>query len=287
MEKPIHPRRKEKYKKIYGIAPDQGSAIIRLSEIITILRSECPWDRIQTHSSLKTAMIEEAYEVVDAINNDDSENLKEELGDVLLQVVFHSSLASEDNGFSLTDVINEECEKMIRRHPHVFLEKIGDNEEKSIDKVLERWENIKATEKGGKSRTSMMESIPGSFPALLRAQKIQKKAADVGFDWDDVKEAFNKVEEELEELTELLKSNDVRNDRLTEEMGDVLFSCVNISRFLGLDAELSLNYTNDKFIRRFSYIEEWALSRGISMEDMSVSDMDKLWDEAKKLEGSK
>lgn len=279
-------KKKEVYSQFFEKAENDMEAIRRLSGIVEILRVECPWDKVQTHRSLRTGMIEEAYEVIDAIEAEDYENLKEELGDVLLQVVFHSQLADEEEKFQLTDVINDECDKMIRRHPHVFLENEREKDKNTIDKVLERWENIKAMEKDKESRHSIMEGIPKSFPALTRAYKIQKKAADVGFDWDDVSSAFEKIGEEVEELREQLRDNPQDADHIAEEMGDVLFSCVNVARLLGIDAELSLNYTNDKFIRRFSHIEECASDRGILIGEMGLSEMDRLWNEAKELESS-
>ena len=241
---------------------------------------------MQTHESLRPGMLEEAYEVVDAINNHDLENLREELGDVLLQVVFHAHIEEENQNFDLTDVINEECEKMIRRHPHVFLEESENNHAKSIDKVLEKWENIKVQEKGTSDVTSRMEKVPKALPALVRAAKIQKKAAESGFDWDDISGAFEKVQEEYREVSECYAENPSGLDALKEEVGDLLFSVVNIARFLGIDPEDALDYTNNKFIRRFSYVEKAALACGRELEEMSLSEMDELWNEAKQLEHS-
>lgn len=275
---------REEYRHLTEGAENDRDAIERLVEIIRILRVECPWDRVQTHESLRQGMLEEAYEVVEAINNKDADNLREELGDVLLQIVFHANLAEEAQKFDLKDVINEECEKMIRRHPHVFLQETRNNSAKSIDKVLEKWENIKVKEKQEESYTSRLERVPKALPALTRAFKVQKKAADVGFDWEDVSEAFLKVDEERAELMQQYEEAPTSRQRLEEELGDLLFSCVNVARFLGVDPESALNYTVNKFVRRFSYIEKEALAAGKNLEDMSLAEMDKLWEEAKKSE---
>lgn len=275
---------KDEYLHLTSTADDSREAIDRLAEIISVLRVECPWDRVQTHESLRKGMIEEAYETVEAIDNADMANLREELGDVLLQVVFHANLAEESGSFDLKDVINEECEKMIRRHPHVFLKETGNNTPKSIDKVLEKWENIKVKEKHEESCTSRLQRVPRALPALMRAVKIQKKAADVGFDWDDVSGAFDKVDEERKELMEQYAKAPASIERLEEEMGDLLFSCVNAARFLGIDPENALNRTSEKFVRRFAYVESEATAAGKDLKSMSLQEMDRLWEEAKKSE---
>lgn len=275
---------KDEYLHLISDSADNKEAIERLAEIIRVLRAECPWDRVQTHESLRKGMIEEAYETVEAIDNADMANLREELGDVLLQVVFHANLAEESGNFDLKDVINEECEKMIRRHPHVFLKETGNNSPKSIDKVLEKWENIKVKEKHEETCTSRLQRVPRALPALMRAFKIQKKAADVGFDWDDVSGAFDKVDEERKELMEQYAKAPTSIQRMEEEMGDLLFSCVNAARFLGIDPENALNRTSEKFIRRFAYVESEAAAAGKNLESMTLSEMDKLWEEAKKSE---
>lgn len=277
---------KEQYIHLCESAEDNGKAVTRLYEIIKVLRRECPWDRVQTHESLRQCMLEEAYESADAIDNQDMVNLREELGDVLLQVVFHSVLGEEDGDFDFKDVINEECEKMIRRHPHVFLQENINNTAKSIDKVLEKWENIKEQERGKQDVSSAMTDIPRALPALTRAFKVQKKAAEAGFDWDDVSGAFDKVREETCELTECCTAETFDSGAAAEELGDLLFSAVNVSRFLGIDPEAALDYTISKFIRRFAYIEAGALACGRALEDMSLSEMDELWDEAKEAERS-
>ena len=272
---------KEKYMHLSQAGKDKKEALERLTEIVGILRQECPWDKVQTHESLIPGMLEESYEVVEAINNKDKENLREELGDVLLQVVFHALIEEENENFCITDVMNDECEKMIRRHPHVFLEETANNNGKSIDKVLEKWENIKVQEKGDKSYTSPMQRVPKALPALMRAYKVQKKAAKAGFDWADASGAFDKIREEYAELSECFEENPEDQERLTDEMGDLLFSCVNLSRFLGVDPERALYHTIDKFIRRFAYIEESTLACGRKLDEMSLTEMDMLWDEAK------
>ena len=274
---------KQEYANLIERATDSEKAISRLKEIIAILRVECPWDKKQTHETLRACMIEEAYEVVEAININNDENLEEELGDVILQVVFHSNLAEENGKFDLTDVINKECEKMIRRHPHVFLDKNVNNGINSIDKVLEKWENIKAAEKKETNQTSRMDSVPKALPALTRAAKVQKRAAEVGFDWDDISGALNKIKEETDEVIEA--SREAQDaEHIAEELGDLLFSVVNASRFLKVDPEDALNSATRKFIRRFAYVEEQSLACGKPLEDMSLEEMDKLWDEAKRLE---
>ena len=274
---------KQEYMHLIDSANTSEEAIARLKEIIAILRVECPWDKKQTHETLRACMIEEAYEVVEAININNDENLEEELGDVILQVVFHANLAEESGKFDLTDVINKECEKMIRRHPHVFLNKTANNGVNSIDKVLEKWENIKAAEKKETTAISRMESVPNALPALTRATKIQKRAAEVGFDWDDVSGALSKIKEETDEVIEASKEN-LDAAHVAEELGDLLFSVVNAARFLKVDPEEALNSATRKFIRRFSYVEQQSLACGKQLENMSLEEMDELWDEAKRLE---
>ena len=277
---------KEQYMYLCESASDNEEAVTRLYDIVKILRRECPWDKVQTHQSLRPCMLEEAYESADAIDNHDMVNLKEELGDVLLQVVFHSILGEEEGAFELKDVINEECDKMIRRHPHVFLQENTNKTAKSIDKVIEKWENIKEQERGKQDTSSAMAGVPRALPALTRAFKVQKKAAEVGFDWDDVSGAFDKVREETRELTECCTAEAFDGGAAAEELGDLLFSAVNVSRFLGIDPEAALDYTIDKFIKRFAYVESKALACGRVLEDMSLSEMDELWNEAKEVERS-
>ena len=266
---------KEKYVELCKDSSTQEEAFHRLIEIIRILRKECPWDKIQTHESLKKGMLEEAYEAVDAINNKDMANLREELGDVLLQVVFHGVLAEEEKAFEMKDIINDECNKMIRRHPHIF----STENIKSIDKLIEKWENIKSREHGEQCYADRLKNVPAALPALLRSEKVQKRAAEAGFDWDDAEGAFNKLKEEAEELREACSEGD--QDSVNEEFGDLLFSMVNISRFLDVNPEESLNGCTAKFIKRFEYMENAAIQSGRSLDQMKLSEMDVLWEEAK------
>lgn len=274
---------REEYEHLVKSASTSEEAIARLKEIVAILRVECPWDKKQTHETLRSCLIEEAYEVVEAINTQNDDNLEEELGDVMLQIVFHSNLAEENDKFNLTDVINKECEKMIRRHPHVFLNKNSNNDVNSIDKVLEKWENIKATEKQEQTATGRMDSVPKALPSLTRASKIQKRAAEVGFDWDDISGALEKVKEETEEVIQADRQME-SSEHIAEELGDLLFAVVNVARFLKVDPEEALNSATRKFIRRFTYVEQQSLACGKQLENMSLQEMDELWDEAKRLE---
>ncbi|MBR0139325.1 MAG: nucleoside triphosphate pyrophosphohydrolase [Firmicutes bacterium] len=273
------------YEELFKKAETRDEALARLCAIVKVLRSPegCPWDRAQTHESLIRGMIEEAYEVVEAIENGNAENLREELGDVLLQVVMHAEIAGEEGLFTLREVAEDESEKMLRRHPHVFAEKLenhGENGSMSVDNVLDLWENIKSVEKSSRPVNQAMAEIPRHLPALLRAEKIQKKAAKVGFDWDDVSGAFDKTDEEISELKEAF-SGQQGKERLAEELGDLLFAVVNVSRFLDIDPEDALNAASRKFMDRFTYIEEAAAAAGKRLEDMSLAEMDKLWDKAK------
>ena len=267
------------YEELYKEGNTAADAVDRLIKIIALLRSEegCPWDKAQTHESLKVCLIEEAYEVTEAIDNLDWDNLEEELGDVLLQVVFHGDLGQSTGKFDLKSIANRECEKMIRRHPHVF----SNIRAESIDTALEKWENMKKQEKQG-TLTESMREIPKSLPALRKSMKIQSKAAGVGFDWDNVNPAFEKVVEETGELMEAYRKGDFRGIR--DELGDLLFAAVNVARFLEVDPEDALNFTSQRFIQRFSFIEEAARAEGRRMESMTLSEMDKLWEQAKKRE---
>ncbi len=248
-----------------------------LVDIVEILRSPdgCPWDREQDHKSIRRDFLEETYEVIEAINKDDKDLLLEELGDVLLQVVFHTQIEREKGTFQLNDVADGICKKMIERHPHVF----GDVNATTSEQVLENWDVIKKRTKSQKTQTESMLSIPREFPALMRADKVQKKAAKVGFDWDSVEGAFEKVHEEIDELKEAVLMGVVDNAR--EELGDLLFSVVNVSRFIKVDSEEALTGATDKFIDRFSKVEQMANERGLDMKETSLEELDKLWDEAK------
>ena len=252
-----------------------------LLEIIEILRSEdgCPWDIEQTHKSLEKALIEESYEVIDAIDQEDDNSLIEELGDVLLQVVFHASIGKEDGYFDISDVIEGICNKMISRHPHVFK---NSNELNSSEEVLVKWDELKKKEKGYSSLTEEMRGITKGLPALLRAHKVQEKAKKVGFDFDDVSFAINKVKEELKEVIDVYNIENM--EKIKEEIGDLLFSCVNVARFLKVDEEIALNYTIDKFIKRFEYIERVAKEKNIQLINMNIDEMNKFWEISKKLD---
>jgi len=245
-----------------------------LVEIIKILRSPegCPWDREQTHESIRKNFIEETYEVIEAIDNGDKQLLKEELGDVLLQVLFHSSMESEQGVFDIYDVITGICKKLILRHPHVF----GDVEAKDSKQVLTNWDNIKKTEKNQKSDSEVLKSIPRNLPALMRAVKIQAKAAKTGFDWDNYKDAFKKIDEEKNELIKAINNNDKNN--IEEEIGDLLFSVVNVCRFFDIEPEEALTKTNDKFVKRFTQLEKLAEEKGKKLNEMTLDEMDELWD---------
>ena len=227
-----------------------------LVRIIRILRGEngCPWDRVQTHASIRMDMLEEAYEAADAIDKKDMKNLCEELGDVLMQVVFHAEIETEQGGFTMGDVIQGICEKMIYRHPHVF-----------------------GSGKRQETQTEVMQSVPEALPALIRARKVQKKAADVGFDFPVTADAMRKVYEEVQELEQAVREN----GEIEEEFGDILFALVNISRFLKINPEFALTKAIKKFINRFEYIEKSALLEGKALSEMSLEEMDLLWDEAK------
>ncbi len=250
-----------------------------LVDIVEILRSPegCPWDREQDHKSIRRDFLEETYEVIEAINKDDRDGLLEELGDVLLQVVFHTQIEREKGSFELSDVADGICKKMIERHPHVF----GNVNAETSEQVLENWDVIKKQTKKQKSQTDSMLSIPREFPALMRADKVQKKAAKVGFDWDSVDGAFEKVSEELQELKEAVLMG--AQDNVLEELGDLLFSVVNVSRFIKVDSEEALTGATDKFIDRFSKVEEMAKEQGLDMKETSLEELDKLWDKAKQV----
>ncbi|MDD4564560.1 MAG: nucleoside triphosphate pyrophosphohydrolase [Eubacteriales bacterium] len=268
---------KEKYAKYYKEGKTTEEAIKRLEDIISVLRSDegCPWDKAQTHKSIRSCLLEEAYEAADAIDKEDFDNLEEELGDVLLQVIFHADLANDEQRFDLRSIANRESDKMLRRHPHVFLNK---NTE-SVDKAIEKWENVKRNEKVTSTHTETLKNVPDALPALIRSYKIQKKASEVGFDWEDVSYAFSKVKEETSELLEVYQSGVATN--IKEEVGDLLFAVVNVARFLGVNPEEALNQTSSKFIDRFSFIEESAVVQGKRLEDMSLEEMDKLWEQSK------
>lgn len=249
-----------------------------LLEIMRDLRKPggCPWDREQDHHSIRNDFIEETYEAIDAIDRESAADMCEELGDVLLQVVFHSQIEAEKNGFDFQDVCDGICKKLIERHPHVF----GEISVKNSREVLENWDKIKQKSKHQTTFTDTLKSVPMSFPALMRADKVQKRAKKAGFDWDNVKDASKKLDEELEEFKEALLEND--GTHAEEEFGDLLFSMVNVSRFMGINSEKALHAATDKFINRFEKTEIIAQKKGIDMKKSSLETLDRLWEEAKR-----
>jgi tetrapyrrole methylase family protein/MazG family protein len=251
-----------------------------LVEIMGRLRRSCPWDREQTHESLVRYLVEETYEVVDAIEAGDVNELCEELGDLLFQVVFHAQLATERGKFSIADVVDGLANKMIRRHPHVF----GDVAVASVADVWANWDQLKAQEASSASRTSKLDGIPKMMPALQRGQKMAEKAARVGFDWIDVRDITAKLAEELNEFAEARIAagpNVAEDPHVREELGDVLFTMANLARRLGIDAEGAMRDANEKFDRRFRYMEQYALASGRNLADMTLDELEDLWQMAK------
>jgi len=246
----------------------------RLIEIMARLRGPdgCPWDKAQDHESLKPYLIEETYEVLDAIDNGTSEKLAEELGDLLLHIVFHAQMADERGEFNIEDVCRKIADKLIKRHPHVFENQV----EITTSEVIDRWEVIK---QGNNKDYSVLEGVPKSLPALLKAYRIQEKVGRLGFDWKEAKEVVAKIKEEVAEFEEAFCKND--SQTMYNELGDLLFSLVNLSRHLGLRAEEALNDTNAKFIRRFQYIESRLSKMGKTPAESTLEEMDKLWEESK------
>lgn len=236
----------------------------------------CPWDREQTHRSIKDCLLEEAYEFLEAVEEDSSAHMREELGDVLLQVVFHSRMAEEAGRFSMADVVQELSEKLVRRHPHVF----GEVSVSGSDEVVVNWDAIKVTESGKEDRRSRMDGVPRTFPALLRARKLQARAAKDGFDWPDAAPVWDKVEEEMDEVREALGEGDP--GRVEEEVGDLLFAVANLARKLGVDPEIALQRGNAKFEARYRAMEDLASARGQKMSSLGLQAQDALWDEVKR-----
>lgn len=245
----------------------------RLLTIMDKLRAECPWDKKQTLESLRYLTIEETYELADAILEKDMDEIKGELGDLMLHMVFYSKIASETNDFDVADVINTVCDKLVERHPHIYGDVIADTEEA----VKENWEKIKL--KSGKK--SVLQGVPKSLPAMVKATRIQEKARGVGFDWDNKEQVFEKVKEEFSELHAEVEKNDVA--AIEDEFGDVLFSMINYARFIGVDPEMALERTNKKFIKRFQYLESESKKDGKEMGEMTLNEMDEYWNKAKKL----
>jgi XTP/dITP diphosphohydrolase len=243
-----------------------------LLRIMHILRNECPWDREQSHESLKDLMVEEVYEAIEAIDQKNWDDLRKELGDILLHIVFHAEMAQENDHFDIGDVILGIQQKLIRRHPHVF----GETRVSGTGEVLKNWEQIKKTENPD---GSVLDGVPSSLPGLLRAQRMQEKAAGVGFDWPNWKGAWDKLKEEIDEFNDVLESENAA--KKADEFGDILFSMVNVGRYFGINAEDSLRLTNAKFQQRFSFIEKMASVRGKELKTMSLEEMDELWNQAK------
>lgn len=259
-----------------------GNKFNEFVEIVKRLRKECPWDREQTNDSIKAATIEEAYEVVEAIEKKNYNELKNELGDLLLHVVFHTIIASESNGFTIDDVIDSIQSKLIRRHPHVF----GDVKVSGANEVKKNWEEIKLEE----GRNSVLDGVPEMLPALQRAHRLQEKASKVGFDWEKKEDVWKKVIEEIEEMHEIERARNQKSEvrspddfynQLENEIGDVFFALVNYARFLDINPENALRRTNSKFIRRFSYVEEKIKEMGKKLSDSNLKEMDFYWEESK------
>jgi tetrapyrrole methylase family protein/MazG family protein len=252
-----------------------------LLEIMNVLRQQCPWDREQTHASIRKNVIEEAYEVADAIDRNDHEALCEELGDLLLQVVFHSRIALESNEFTMDDVSDRICKKLILRHPHIFSNIKAD----SADEVLDNWDEIKKSEKGFTKGSQTLDSVPISLPALMRSQKIQKRAAKTGLDYESALAALDGLEKEISELKEAMASNNKAAQDC--EMGDVLFSAVNVSRLLKIDAEESLTRSCNKFLMRYRRLEDKASVYNLDIKKATSKQLDDLWNQVKGMESTK
>lgn len=250
-----------------------------LISLVTLLRAPdgCQWDRAQTHESIKKNLIEETYEVIEAINKKSTEGLQEELGDILLQVAMHSEMERERGSFDFDDVCNDICQKLVVRHPHVF----GNVSADDADEALSSWDAAKQKTKGLKTQTQSMLSVPIELPALMRAQKIQGKASKVGFDWNHVNGALDKVKEEINELRTAIEHDD--KTEIEDEFGDVLFSVVNVARFIKVDSEEALAKATDKFVKRFEVVERLAQEKGVSIKETSIEELDSLWNKAKEL----
>ncbi len=258
---------------------DENGHFLRLLDILNELREKCPWDREQTFESLRHLTIEETYELGDAILKKDMPEIKKELGDLLLHIVFYSKIAEEQKAFNINDVIDSLCEKLIYRHPHVFKDTVAD----TSTVVLQNWEALKLKEKGRKKR--VLEGVPKSLPAIVKAHRLQDKARGVGFDWEHRDQVWDKVKEEFAEFEDEVRAGNTTD--MEKEFGDLLFSLVNAARLYNIDPEAALERTNIKFIDRFNYLENQTLLKGISLHDMSLAEMDVIWEEAKKFDKSK
>lgn len=261
---------------------EQMAAFGRFLDVLDELREKCPWDRKQTNESLRPNTIEEVYELCDALIKEDDINICKELGDVLLHVAFYAKIASEKGAFDMKDVCDRLCEKLIFRHPHVFppREEVGVSTATTATQVSENWEQLKLREKGGNKR--VLSGVPSGLPSIVKAYRIQEKARNVGFEWDDAAGAWEKLLEETQELKAELDRGD--HDLAEAELGDLLFACINVARMNGLSPDNALERTNQKFIRRFNYVEEGAIAQGRNLKEMTLGEMDALWDEAKRME---
>ena len=251
-------------------------AFDRLLTIMDELRENCPWDKKQTLESLRYLTIEETYELSDAILENDLEEVKKEIGDLMLHMVFYARIGSETNDFDIADALNGVCDKLIHRHPHIY----GDVDVEDEKEVKANWEKLKLKEKGNKS---VLGGVPVSLPALVKAMRIQEKARGIGFDWEKKEQVWGKVQEEMDEFHEEIENGDVTNELAKSEFGDLLFSLVNYARFVEIDPEEALERTNKKFIKRFQYLESESKKDGKSLSEMSLAEMDKYWEEAKKI----
>lgn len=252
---------------------EQLKALDRLLTIMDELREQCPWDKKQTMETLRHLTIEEVYELGDAILEKDREEIKKELGDILLHIVFYAKIGSETNHFDIGDVANSICDKLIERHPHIY----GDVKVANEEDVKKNWENLKLKE----GKKSVLEGVPASLPALVKASRIQDKVAGVGFDWEEPQQVIEKLKEELDELQHEIQVQD--QDKIESELGDVLFSIINYARFLNVNPENALERTNKKFIKRFKYLEEKAKEKNKPLSEMTLVEMDVFWEEAKRL----
>lgn len=250
-------------------------AFKRLLNIMDDLRNQCPWDKKQTIHTLRNLTIEETYELAESITANDWQGIKEELGDVLLHMIFYSKIGEEQEQFSIADVLNAQCEKLIHRHPHIY----GDVKVKDEEEVKKNWEQLKLKE----GKKSVLQGVPQGLPAMIKAFRIQEKAAQVKFEWENTQQVWNKVEEEMMELKEVFSTPDYDKLRLEDEFGDLMFSMINLSRFIHIDPENALERTNKKFIHRFQYIEAKAKEQNKSLKEMTLEEMDALWNEAKLL----
>jgi len=263
---------------VFDTQHSPATSFERLLAIMDDLRSQCPWDKKQTMETLRHLTIEETYELSDAILEGDMQEIRKELGDLMLHLVFYAKIGSETNDFNITDVLNGICDKLINRHPHIY----SDTKAETEEEVKQNWEKIKLKE-GNKS---VLGGVPASLPALIKASRIQEKARGVGFDWDDKTQVWEKVEEELQEFKNefnIADNQEIDKDKAESEFGDLMFSLINYARFLDINPEDALEKTNKKFIKRFQYLEHKAVAMGKSLKDMSLAEMDVFWNEAKKL----